>query len=441
MRPDIKTFIDKLTGQPGRAVEITTQEIDALSKRLGPSSLRTYISMRRSAVLERFGAAHPAYDMLRLSDDQYNALRTGYQAAVSSRQTTPVRLKAIPMIAKAAALLASANPLDIVIGLCLVTGRRPVEIAAGTETRFTPIERATAAGRVRETYMLAFRGQAKTKGAPTSMHNKINPIPVLDRASIVLAAFERLRRLQPDWVGMDDARYKSFLVTLNRRAKAQLGPFWPGANAQAFTQAGYRSKTVDGALPQQAHTGRGKVKTDTHTLSVRDLRAIYAEACSRLFNKTGTADEMMKPSEYMARILGHSDHDLTTSQSYGVFVLTDFAHNPRDTGRALMTAIANARAAQPADDPVDDDQAKTGDDAPHQGNQGAPDAETKPPAPARRPRQAKAAPAPEPASPAAPPAPARRRKAAASPETPPTPAPAPSTPPAPARTRRTRAPA
>jgi hypothetical protein len=363
LRSDVQSFITALKADPARAVAIAQTEIDRLTGSLSAGSLKTYLSLRRSAVLQELGANHPAYDMLRLSDAQYEQLRQGYQAAVSQRQADPVRIRnATGMIATGAALLASQNPYDIVLGLCLVTGRRPVEITSNPDTRLDPVVISTDRGKITESYAVRFRGQAKTRGADDSLHNKVNTIPTLDRAPIVIAAFQRLRHMKPTWVAMPEASYKSFLVILNRRCKAIFAPFWPAPAGTVWTEGGRRSRTAETDLPERTHTGRGKVKTDTHTISARDLRAIYAEACSRIVNKTGTPTEQMKPAEFVARILGHSQNDLTTAQSYGAYVL-DLDTNPTIAGKNLQTAITQAHAKAAAErDAREQDEDRDDDD-------------------------------------------------------------------------------
>jgi|GEM_PF-5703369 len=424
LRTDVVAFIAKLRDNPTKAEAIAQAEIDELQARLQPSTLKTYLSWRRTAVLEAFGAKHPAYDMLRLTDEQYRDLNAKYQADVTMRQRHPIRLRhtremielgvklitgrplgpgadqvdddagddiidgaddeeavaaadsaparpapalmgnvrnlilGVKLItgrplgpgadqvdddagddiidgaddeeAVAAADSAPARPApalmgnvrNLILGLCLLTGRRPYEIAANPETRFQPIFRLTPKGKVRERFQLEFRGQAKTKGAEASMAHKLNTIPVLADAGLILDAFERLREMIPGTLGMDYETFnRTYAKPLNRRCKQLFGPFWP-----------------DGAVVQDERTGtraRGKSKVAATEISVKDLRTVYAEVCSIVFNLTGTVDEMMKPSAYMAKILGHRENDLATAQSYAAIVIEDIVapgNHPRATG-------------------------------------------------------------------------------------------------------------
>lgn len=340
-RADVRDFINRLQkADAAEQVEITEREVQTLKGRLSLPTLKVYLSLRRTAVLQVFGAAHPAYDMLRLDDSAYEQLRENYQAAVSSRQTHPVRLTHTrEMIKTAEALLASDEPTTLILALCLTTGRRSYEIAANPETRFDLIETVVDRGRVREKYHIRFRGQAKTRGAENTMAHKVITIPVLADGAVIIAAFERLRsKVAPSLVGMHYQDFNAaFAVRLNRRCKAIFGAFWPGG---------------EGAGDDEAGKTRGKLKTDVASISTRDLRAIYAEVCSRVFNRTGTPSELMKPSEYMARILGHKETDLATAQSYQTFILEDIEApaSPSPQMKARITVSAPRAGARAAED-------------------------------------------------------------------------------------------
>lgn len=340
LRPDVAEFIERLEKAPkSKQAQITTAEIEELRSRLSLQSLKVYLSLRRTAVHDRFGAAHPAYDMLRLTDEDYAKLNADYQERVSARQSEPIRVKhTMQMIDTARALLVSEDPHAVTLGLALTTGRRIFELVANPDTDFEFVTLNTEHGKRKERWLVKFRGQAKTKGAENTMAHKVNTIPVLAPAEVVIEAFHRLRtRLAPNWVGLDyDASNAATAVPLNRRVKAIFGPFWPSGNTS--------EEELEDA--PQGIKARGKAKSDARTISVRDLRPLYGEICSRMFNKTGTAEEMMKSSEYLARILGHRENDLTTAQSYHAFVLEDL---PGVAPAApVQTGGVKAKSSKPA---------------------------------------------------------------------------------------------
>lgn len=333
-RSDVAHFISQLNGAPpSQHEEMTKTEIQRLKATLSLASLKTYLSLRRTAVLETFGSHHVAYDLLRLSDDEYAQLRDAYQASVSQRQAQPIRVRHTKeMLATATALLASDDAYALILGLALVTGRRSYEIAGNPEARLDPVSIPASHGRVHDKWSVRFRGQVKTKGAEGTMANKVNTIPVLAPATLVIDAFDRLRsKVAPNLVGMDYETFNRATNTpLNRRCKAVFGPFWVSSIAGPAPE------------PRPGTAGRGKTKLESASISTRDLRIIYAEICSRMFNMTGTPHEQMKPSEYYARILGHRENDLTTAQSYSAVVIEDLP-GPSEAVR-MAAGIADARA-------------------------------------------------------------------------------------------------
>ncbi|CCG42336.1 protelomerase family protein [Magnetospirillum molischianum] len=315
LRPDVATFIEEMAELPlAQHAAYAQREINRLRDSLSLNSLKTYLSLRRTAVRERFGVDDGAFDLLRLTDDEYAQLRQNYQSAVSLRQAEPIRIRhSREMLFTAREMLKTDDRYALILGLALLTGRRPNEIACNPKTRFDFIPIPSVQARAWEKWHIRFRGQVKTRNAKGTMTNSAFTIPVLAPAKEIREAFVRLRdRIAPDLVGMDYEEFNRASNTpLNRRCKAVFGRFWSNDDSADLAEARVGTKA------------RGKRKLEGASVSARDMRIIYAEICSRIFNKTGTNEERCKPSEYYARILGHRENDLTTAQSYAAVVLED----------------------------------------------------------------------------------------------------------------------
>jgi len=146
-------------------------------------------------------------------------------------------------------------------------------------------------------YTLVFDGQAKTRGA-VSAQTAHHPIPVLAEPQLVLDAFARLRD-----------SYDCANLT----------------NEQVHNRT---SKTLNGYVAQFFSDDAGTA------MMPKDLRAAYATIAWEWF-----APPHIAQSAYFARILGHSELDLVTVQSYIDFY--PLGHK-RDFQRAYRAGLRNA---------------------------------------------------------------------------------------------------
>jgi hypothetical protein len=128
-------------------------------------------------------------------------------------------------------------------------------------------------------HTLVFDGQAKTRGAVTA-HTAPYPIPVLAEPQLVLDAFARLRDIY------DCANLTNEQVH----------------NEQVHNRT---SKTLNDHVAQFFSDDAGTA------MMPKDLRAAYATIAWEWF-----APPHIAQSAYFARILGHSELDLVTVQSY-----------------------------------------------------------------------------------------------------------------------------
>jgi hypothetical protein len=144
---------------------------------------------------------------------------------------------------------------------------------------------------------LVFDGQAKTRGA-VSAQTAPYPIPVLAEPQLVLDAFARLRDT-----------YDCANLT----------------NEQVHNRT---SKTLNGYVAQFFSDDAGTA------MMPKDLRAAYATIAWEWF-----APPHIAQSAYFARILGHSELDLVTVQSYIDFY--PLGHK-RDFQRAYRAGLRDA---------------------------------------------------------------------------------------------------
>ena len=161
--------------------------------------------------------------------------------------------------------------MDVSIALILATGRRMAEIHS-TETVFTKVD----------DYTLSFEGQLKTKGrGDIGAFN----IPCLVPADMVLAGVEYLGeqgKLYSATEGLTVAEVVNakVSVSLSRAIKANMTPF--GINVY------------------------------------KDCRVVYAEICWETLANKAVIDK----AHYFSNILGHSEKDVTTANSYIKFQVT-----------------------------------------------------------------------------------------------------------------------
>jgi hypothetical protein len=244
------------------------------------ATTRRALTDYRNAILDRFGEKHPAYNLMRLNMDDMEELRGSYKETIVGQHGSqrPVDLEA--MIDAATEVLEaaeSAHPMRVALALQLVTGRRVAE------TLLT----ATFA-KSKKPNTLIFAGQLKTAGAESAQTEPYE-IPVL---------------ADPDLI-------RSALRTLRERANVAdlLDPIaYPRIEDAARKMHGRFSKVLSKEIRDLF------TDADGGALTAKDLRAIYATAAYTYF-----APKTVTIVRYFAKILGHSEGDLTTALSYEKF--------------------------------------------------------------------------------------------------------------------------
>lgn len=240
-------------------------ELEYLGQDLALTSKRRSITRYRTAIKE-IDPNHTALQFLKLGYHEARSYKAGYKKQIKAEQSNLKPLDADAMILKADELLQSDSYIALALGLMLLSGRRSTEIL-----KTASFEPATE-------YSVIFSGQLKTKGSENAQTQPYE-IPLLIEADRFIAAFNRLRQLK-DLSGLSNDE-------VNRRCAKGLSDmvkkhFWqlvPGVTA-------------------------------------KDLRAAYATIAESLYNiDTVSADV------FFATVLGHSEDDLNTAQSYKDFYL------------------------------------------------------------------------------------------------------------------------
>lgn len=125
---------------------------------------------------------HIALKYMNWSPEEYEAMNASTKQARDERHKVQLFLDdPDAIVAKAVALLRSPRWAEVVVGLAVCTGRRESEVLKSGE--FSP--------RTDSAYSVLFRGQLKTKAKVLAPYE----IPTLCEASLVLEAWQRLRKL------------------------------------------------------------------------------------------------------------------------------------------------------------------------------------------------------------------------------------------------------
>jgi hypothetical protein len=341
----------KLVGQRGWEGRLTAawnqKRVEFEDKTLG--SQKQYIIKFRKALRDWFeqlpgdddrkGLEAKAMEIIGFPDGMIETLNAEYQKAVKHKAENLVLVKnGEAMVEAAVEWVQSADLRQKALGIMLLTGRRFYEVLA--TAKFAPVLHEEIEGRrYRMKYVLAFAGQAKTRGADGTRFGQTYNIPVIplgkkDNVPLVLKALDEIRQSREGarWAGMD---YRELNSAESGRFNNQLRGALPG---------------IDGMTDELREK-----------LSVKWLRALYAELAYARFGSIRRTK-----SAFFAQILGHAEDDLKTSLSYMVMALGDDeteAEKARAEVQRLLDAVklkgvedrAAARAAAAGEPAVDDD--------------------------------------------------------------------------------------
>jgi integrase len=216
-----------------------------------------------SALKKAFTVYATVRKYLKLEDSETIDLNKTYNIQVRTDMTILKKIKDVDgYISKARGLLNDKSYITRILALAALTGRRVAEI--GTSASFELIADADNE--------ILFDGQLKTKGRDCPAYK----IPVLANPTDLVLTLQELRTKKPqfinDSVKFHDASSKHLSVGVKL----------------------YFSEFVEG------------------NITPKDLRAIYATICCKLLKN----NDRKTPQSYYAEILGHSESDHATCNSY-----------------------------------------------------------------------------------------------------------------------------
>lgn len=312
----------------------TSQDIDAVcdlemeylsSHFPAATTLKRTLTRYRNVVRESFEDEEfikKVIAKLKLSKDEYQEIKSDYRDAVYSDhlQAGNRIIDADELIIKAEELLEAPGYCKKVLGVALLTGRRPIEIlnsgsfhlASDIDAAIATVEknpeitsrenpriatRAQVEQRIAEIGgddVILFSGQAKQKDSADSA---LQPyaIPVLSDPQKILKAIEEIRELKPELANFElseeqKLKGKNVATVINQKTSKSLNDKVTGAK---------HPKNFGELLPAEK-------------CSVKHLRSAYASICWEFYGVESFGSQNL----YMGLILGHSDKDLITCNSY-----------------------------------------------------------------------------------------------------------------------------
>ena len=216
-----------------------------------------------SALKKAFTVYATVRKYLKLEDSETADLNRIYNIQVREDMTKLKKIKDVDgYIAKARALLDDRSYIVRILALAALTGRRVAEL--GTSASFQLI-----AGTDNK---ILFDGQLKTKGRDCPAYK----IPVLANPADLVQTLQALRTKKPQFVNDPLKFHDASSKHLSLRVKLCFSEFVEG------------------------------------DITPKDLRSIYATICCKLFKN----NDRKTAQSYYAEILGHSESDHATCNSY-----------------------------------------------------------------------------------------------------------------------------
>jgi integrase len=266
-----------------------TSEIERLRDAYSKSSVFSVVTKYRKHLEAQGFSNHPVMSFFKLSRAEYGNRRGAYKRKVA-REMSELR----PLfdwegyINRATWLLKSDSYINVTMGLCALTGRRPGEILA--TARFEKTGEFTA----------KFTGQLKTKGSDNARDGY--EVYLLTSADTVIEALARLRTM------------KSFNASKVKPGETQ------GQMINRLT-ANSQAKSVRRYFLEFA-SDYERANGKPENLRPLNLRSIYALLAWEMWGDVWLksidsidADE----TAFFAAMLGHSEGDTATAQSYRNF--------------------------------------------------------------------------------------------------------------------------
>jgi hypothetical protein len=281
MSDRIAAFIDQATSlkdDPRKAALLCKRELKALYAAYADSTVHFYLTKYRHAIT----AAEldtPYRQLMREPLRKMRANNTKQRKKVYQRQARQKPIyDADAIVNQALSLLEKDSYAAVAVGIALLTGRRDYEVCV--TAKFQTI-------RGRE-YEVRFSGQAKTRNNKRA--SKPYVIPVLTTPHTILDALMHLRSLRD---------FTAYMPDENGESHAPKSRLFHDRTEKTLREActRYFGKLIPQCTPH-------------------DLRKIYAVIAYDWF-----APPDMSIGRYASEILGHSEGDLVTVQSYQDFYL------------------------------------------------------------------------------------------------------------------------
>ena len=190
--------------------------------------------------------------------------------------------------------LSREEVVKIGVILVLFTGRRTTEIFC--QGKFSPAQLIVDKKPIPKTYdawHVNFYGQAKTRGADGTKFDQTYTIPILTQSKIVIYAHWLIRNslFGKNWSKMTSQEFKNDLLRIP--APKCIAPI-------------IRNEVYDEYWPEKVN------------ITFTNIRSIYAEIANAFFRPAH-----LTKTAFTAKILGHSEEDLQTANSYMKFYLPD----------------------------------------------------------------------------------------------------------------------
>lgn len=237
------------------------------------ASLKNGFTAYRNAVKDAF-ADDPErqaviFALMRLQGDESAAFKQARNVQIVQDRSHLRPIHDVDaFILKGVQLLGAGSYLDMILGLCALTGRRTAEI--GTSAVFTP----------QGEYQVRFDGQLKTKGRGNVAGYVI---PVFHDPAALVTTLAKIRTAKPEFIGNPERFHNAASKELNQRVKKHFAAIFAGPHKP------------------------------------KDLRAAYAEIAYHLF----CDDPSIAKQQYGSNILGHGEDDASTSESYVDFYIAN----------------------------------------------------------------------------------------------------------------------
>lgn len=278
---------------------------------------KLYMSKFRKAVREELAVAEKdetrrakvdadLMEILRIDPAILTKLHEDYQGRVKAGNANLTVMAEWEWLVKTfRMMLKSDDMIGRALAIMALTGRRFEEVLQAGQ--FTAAIDRKGSGTVKHRYLVDFSGQLKTKGGSGTMAGKTYRIPTLAPADEIIAALKSMRASGQGQIWLNAPKRQ-----LNTNFNPEFNRYLLNCPASK-----YWAKDAP--------------------LTMKELRALYAEIAYVSFAPRTTR------APYYARILGHSEEDLTTALSYMRYMLSSAALSEGQEEMNRLTMLREQR--------------------------------------------------------------------------------------------------